>query len=217
MARKWRGGGQWLAAGVSLCYCSPMSVLRSLILSTAVCLMVAGGPALQASEDSVENGSSGELIRSEHIDRLLEELKTADNPLIATQVANEVRRLWAQAPDAEGQKTLNAIFEARRARRLREALALTEAITQRLPEYAEGWNQKATVLFEMGRYDRSLEAVEETLEREPRHFGALAGKGVILYRQGRVRLGQKALRRAVKIHPFLSERRLLVEPPGDPI
>jgi len=194
-----------------------MSILRPFIICAAVCLMVVGGPAALASEDAAQDNSSGELTRSERVDRLLEELKTSDNPLIATQVANEVRRLWAQAPDSEGQKTMNAIFQARRARRLREALALTEAITQRLPEYAEGWNQKATVLFEMGRYDRSLEAVEETLEREPRHFGALAGKGVILYRQGRVRLGQKALRRAVKIHPFLAERRLLVEPPGDPI
>jgi len=194
-----------------------MSILRPFIICAAVCLMVVGGPAALASEDAAQDNSSGELTRSERVDRLLEELKTSDNPLIATQVANEVRRLWAQAPDSEGQKTMNAIFQARRARRLREALALTEAITQRLPGYAEGWNQKATVLFEMGRYDRSLEAVEETLEREPRHFGALAGKGVILYRQGRVRLGQKALRRAVKIHPFLAERRLLVEPPGDPI
>ena len=188
-----------------------------MIVCAAVCLMVAGGPSVQASEDASDGSSPGQLTRSERLDRLLQELKNSDNPLLATQVANEVRRLWAQAPDAEGQKTMNAIFAARRARRQREALALTEAITQRLPGYAEGWNQKATVLFEMGRYDRSLEAVEETLEREPRHFGALAGKGVILYRQGRVRLGQKALRRALKIHPFLAERRLLVEPPGDPI
>jgi hypothetical protein len=52
------------------------------------------------------------------------------------------------------------------------------------------------------------------LELEPKHFGALAGKAVILIRQGSMAIAQATLRKAVAIHPFLKERHLLIEPKG---
>ena len=54
-----------------------------------------------------------------------------------------------------------------------------------------------------------------TLLREPQHFAALAGQATILMRQGRMELGQKALRRAVEIHPWLKERSMLIPLPGE--
>ena len=55
------------------------------------------------------------------------------------------------------------------------------------------------------------------LALEPKHFGALAGKARILMRQGRVSLGQKALREAIDIHPWIAERTMLIEVPGQKI
>ncbi len=136
--------------------------------------------------------------------------------MLAGAISNEIWMIWSDAPDAEGRKTMQAILGARRARALDDALSLSNAITERLPDYAEGWNQKATVLFELGEFAKSLDAVETVLALEPRHFAALAGKGVILLRQGRIAEGREALRAALEIHPFLPERRLLI-PRGDPI
>ncbi|MFW6024350.1 MAG: tetratricopeptide repeat protein, partial [Dichotomicrobium sp.] len=149
--------------------------------------------------------------------RLYRQLQLSQSPQEANRIANEIWRLWTEGPDEKAGEQIEEIFRARRARNLDKALEVADKLTERLPDYAEGWNQKATVLFEMGRYDRSLEAVEKVLEREPKHFGALAGKAMILLRQGRVQLGQKALRRAVEIHPYLAERRFLADPPGDRI
>ncbi len=56
--------------------------------------------------------------------------------------------------------------------------------------------------------------LDRTLELEPRHFGALAGKALTLLRQGRAVLGQKALREAVAVNPWITERALLATPPG---
>lgn len=168
---------------------------------------VAGEPA--APENSVYD--------RKELNALYQELQGAQSPQEAQAVANEIWRLWTAGPDQRAKVQMQELFRARRTRNLEKALEIANALTERLPNYAEGWNQKATILFEMGRLDRSLMVIEEVLKREPKHFGALAGKAVILLRQGRVKLGQKALRRAVEIYPFLAERRFLVEQPGDRI
>ena len=61
-----------------------------------------------------------------------------------------------------------------------EALKHFSELTRQVPQFAEGWNKRATVLFLMGRFLESSDDVERTLHLEPRHFGALSGKGLIL-------------------------------------
>lgn len=73
------------------------------------------------------------------------------------------------------------------------------------------------MLFLIGAYADSLEAIERTLEREPKHYGALAGKGMILILQGRDAEGQAALREALKVNPWLKERGPITDPPGQKI
>lgn len=193
-----------------------MTCWRSVFRACVLCVLLAGIPAGLASAAMQATSESG-VGRADRLDQLFSELRNAGTSLEAQTIANRIWMIWTEAPDARGRETMKAIFAARRSRSLEKALALCEKITQRLPNYAEGWNQKATVLFEMGRFDRSLETVEKLLALEPRHFGALSGKAMILLRQGRVMLGQQALRRAVDIHPFLPERRFLVTPQDDAI
>jgi Tfp pilus assembly protein PilF len=82
------------------------------------------------------------------------------------------------------------------------------------PDWAEAWNQRATMRYVQGQYDASLADIEETLAREPRHFGAMAGMALILVQQGRARQAQAILRTAVSIHPFLRERWMIADAPG---
>jgi len=181
------------------------------------------GVALAAGASSAQQTSPKKSAPSDQpqavseLDRLFMALKRAQSAGEAQAIANQIWRRWTKGPDAQAGETIRQIMAARRVRNLATALSLCNRLTQRLPGYAEGWNQKATVLFEMGRLDRSLETVEKVLKLEPRHFGALAGKGIILLRQGRVKLAQKAIRRAVEIHPYLPERRFLSKPPGERI
>lgn len=190
--------------------------LRLVRITLVLCLALAGESLYwqTAAGPAVEAGSADD---SEELDALYRKLARAQAPAAAQKLKDRIWQLWTQGPDERAGEQIEEILRSRQRRDLSRALDIADELTRRLPSYAEGWNQKATVLFEMGRLDQSLQTIEKVLELEPKHFGALAGKAVILLRQGRVKLGQKALRRAVEIHPYLAERRFLVEPPGNRI
>jgi len=191
-------------------------VTRLVTVVLAACLALSAG-ALTPFAAQERGAQQNSVYDRDKLEALYRRLKRAETPAEAQKLNDRIWRLWTEGPDARAGEQIRKIFRYRRTRNLRKALEVANALIERLPNYAEGWNQKATILFEMGRLDQSLMVIEEVLAREPKHFGALAGKAIILLRQGRVKLGQKALRRAVEIHPFLAERRFLADPSGDPI
>ena len=140
---------------------------------------------------------------------LFEKLQKSTSETEATPVANMLWRDFTRAPDAHSQDLLDKGM-----RRIRQGAAdtaepiLDELITY-CPDYAEGWNQRAFARFLTGNYDGALEDLERTLEIEPRHFGALAGKGLTLLRQGRQVQAHQALREGLAVHPWMNERHLL--------
>ncbi|MBN9346959.1 MAG: tetratricopeptide repeat protein, partial [Devosia sp.] len=74
-------------------------------------------------------------------------------------------------------------------------------------DYAEGWNQRATVYFMLGDYDASLDDIAHVLAIEPRHYGALSGRVLIYLKQGRYDDARADMIAALAIHPYLRERR----------
>lgn len=181
--------------------------LRRMLRETARVLMVAIALMPAGTADSYGDRATERAA-------LFERLAEAESEAEGRRIENEIWRFWTIGPDAEATDRMDRIMERRRAYDLAGALAEAEALVERNPGWAEAWNQKATLLFLTERPDAALDAVEEVLAREPRHFGALAGKAVILMRQGRMRLAQQALREAVAIHPWLRERDLLIPVPG---
>src|SRR5690606_13752579 len=89
------------------------------------------------------------------------------------------------------------------------ALAVLDEVIERAPDFAEGWNTRATLLYEMDEYDRSLADCEEVLKREPRHFGALSGMGMIGIAQDNYKGALAAYRRALDINPHLLGREIV--------
>ena len=87
--------------------------------------------------------------------------------------------------------------------RLADALALFTEVTRMAPDFAEGWNKQATVLFRLGRHDESALAIARTLALEPRHFGALAGLGLVRRAQGRDAEALAAFERGLAVHPHM--------------
>lgn len=155
--------------------------------------------------------------RAQYRTQLFTALQTAPDEITARQIENQIWQFWLSAQKGIIRQHMSDALAARRSYDYDKALSLLNTITKQAPEYAEGWNQRATVLFLKGKYDASLDDIERVLALEPFHFGALSGRAQILIRQGRFALGQKSLRAAVKINPWLRERSMLVPPLAPPV
>ena len=69
------------------------------------------------------------------------------------------------------------------------------------PDFAEGWNKRATLYYLVGNTDASIEDIKRTLELEPRHFGALSGLGLVYLQQGKLALAEEAFLQLITVHP----------------
>jgi tetratricopeptide (TPR) repeat protein len=153
---------------------------------------------------------------AEH-ERLFQALAAADTEADARATELAIWTHWMAAPDLASARLMQEALDRRAAFDLTGSVAILDELVALTPDWAEGWNQRATVRFMQEDFDGSLADIEETLKREPKHFGALAGQALIFIRQGRARLAQSTLRQAVAIDPYLRERVLIVEAPGKEI
>lgn len=82
-----------------------------------------------------------------------------------------------------------------------KAIEHFSALIDHAPEFAEGWNARATAWFVADRYGLSIADIRQTLILEPRHFGAMAGLGMIMERMDRPEAALRVYQEAEKIHP----------------
>jgi tetratricopeptide (TPR) repeat protein len=92
-----------------------------------------------------------------------------------------------------------------------EARDAFDELVRRAPDFAEGWNKRATLHFVAGDYRASVEDIRRTLALEPRHFGALSGLGLIYLAVDRPKAAARSFEAALAIHPHLSGARAQVE------
>lgn len=144
--------------------------------------------------------------RAELLDKLHAALADSSSPREAQLYSQQIWALWLSHPDPAINQLMQDALAARQGQRFELAISLLDQIIERQPDYAEAWNQRATIYFMIGNYEKSLEDVAETLKREPRHFGALSGRGMIRLRQGRDALAWQNFEAARKIHPYIAGR-----------
>lgn len=145
---------------------------------------------------------------------LFNALKAAPNEAEAQLLVNEIWQYWLKGPNPEATALVETARKRGRSYDFAGALDILDKAVAAAPDWAEALNQRAIIRFMRQEFEESLADIDRVLELEPRHFGALSGKARILTMQGRVALAQAALRRAVAINPFLKERFLLIQPPG---
>ena len=86
-----------------------------------------------------------------------------------------------------------------------EALSILDRLIGANPDFAEAWNKRATLYYMMKRDDQALADIAHVLDLEPRHFGALAGKGMILERQKKYSEARAAYEEALAVNPNLEQ------------
>jgi tetratricopeptide (TPR) repeat protein len=110
--------------------------------------------------------------------------------------------IWAQSGDRELDHLLADGATAMSSQDYTTALSDFDDLTRRAPDFAEGWNKRATVLYLMGDLQASLNDIQRVLELEPRHFGALAGLGLVNLGLDQDEAARDAFQRVLKIDPM---------------
>ncbi len=145
------------------------------------------------------------------LDFLFGALKAAPDEESARHVEARILALWSQTSSNTISLLMQRVKTATDAKQSDVALKLLDAVLKLRPEYIEGWSQRATLHYMRNDYQRSLEDVEQVLIREPRHFGALAGLGVIMQELGDDKRALDAFRKALAVNPHLERVRELVK------
>jgi tetratricopeptide (TPR) repeat protein len=167
--------------------------LRLLVVAAAL-----AGPAMADQKD-------------ERLDKLFDALLAAGSPQEAQLAERMIWSVWLESGsptvDLLMQKGVAAMSEGD----VEPALAMFNAVIELAPDYAEGWNKRATLYFLMGRLEESIADCQRTLKLEPRHFGALSGLGMIYAQLGQDAKALDAYRRALAVDPQLVRERAEVE------
>ena len=135
---------------------------------------------------------------------LFTELRTTSEAKKAKIVAAEIWQIWSEHSDNDRlSERLKIGIAQMEAGRLRLAAQIFTTIIDTDPAFAEAWNKRATVYFLMGAYDRSKRDIAQTILREPRHFGALSGLGLVETHLGNYEAALNAYEQAIALHPYL--------------
>jgi tetratricopeptide (TPR) repeat protein len=145
---------------------------------------------------------------------LFERIQAAENEMAARVFSGALWELWTKAPDAPAQALLDQGMNARASYDYLRAIEALDRLVDYCPDYAEGYNQRAFVNFLREDYETALPDLDRALELSPRHTGALTGKALTLIGLGRIEDAQPLLKEAVALNPWLSERHLIIAPPG---
>ena len=133
---------------------------------------------------------------------LLDELYD-DNAEVRLHAQGAVWQVWSRSGDPEIDALLKSGIQQLEEGRMGLAVETFTRITERLPDFAEGWNKRATAYYLMGDYDQSLKDCDEVIKRNPQHFGALSGYGLIYVKRGELERALEYFERALEINPNL--------------
>ena len=139
--------------------------------------------------------------RAERLDTLFAALKRERDADKASGIADQIRLEWQES----GSPTVNLLMKwAAKAvadSKQPSALDLYDQVIALAPDYVEGWNQRATLHYQMSNYRKSKSDINQVLALEPRHFGALAGMATILSETGKDALALRAWEQFLNVYP----------------
>lgn len=144
-----------------------------------------------------------EFQLADSLDGLFGQLKKTSDRRRAKRVEERIWSLW-RASDSKSVDLLTGwARSAMGKKKYGQALDLLDQVLVMRPNYAEAWNQRATLHFMRSQYGKSIADIERTLALEPRHFGALSGLAVILERMGQPKRALDVWYRTLAIYPAM--------------
>ena len=113
------------------------------------------------------------------LENLFEILSKTESDVQINEVTSSIWDIWYETNDPLIEADFYRGLESMRTGDLLMAVAFFTRVIDKNPNFAEGWNKRATVYYMLGKFDASMMDIHETLKLEPRHFGAMDGMGLI--------------------------------------
>jgi tetratricopeptide (TPR) repeat protein len=205
---------------------------RSLVLAIGLLLLHGVALAQPAREQALRDLRGGRDVEARRraaqilgetgtmadLPALVQALRDAD-PMVRALAERGLWTVWSRSGDTEVDDLLAIGIEQMGARQGDAAVQTFSEVIRRKPEFAEGWNKRATIYYLLGEYAKSLADCDEVMKRNPYHYGALSGYGMIYIQLGQPERALPYLERALTINPNLTQveetvqmlRRALIE------
>ncbi|HHI82700.1 MAG TPA: tetratricopeptide repeat protein [Rhizobiales bacterium] len=182
-----------------------VNISRLAVAGFVVAMAMNGASAGTVPGDSGLTNPGMNAGRGQVLDRLFGRLHREKSPEAAKRFTQAIWRAWSRSDSPSATVLLGQARRAIAARQYRIAIAILSTVIEQQPQFAEAWNKRATAYFLAGDFTRSISDIKKVLDLEPRHFGALAGLGLIYRRQGKYARALAIFKRAQAINPHLPE------------
>jgi tetratricopeptide (TPR) repeat protein len=157
----------------------------------------------------------GEPARADQDDPRLEllfdRLQHTPDPAEARALEQRIWRVWLESDDAAVNALMQQGVLALQGQRYATALQAFDRLVEQAPEFAEGWNKRATVHYLMGNWRASVRDIQRTLALEPRHFGALFGLGLIYEALNEPEAALRSFEATLTLNPHSESTRQMIE------
>ncbi len=134
-------------------------------------------------------------------EQLLAALKS-QTPAVREFARRALEYLWFSAAGEQAHQAVEDAFQAAEKDDFKTALTLLDDIVRKYPNFAEGWNRRASVYWQMGQYQKSIADCEKAIALNPNHYGAWQGIGICRVQLGDIAEACRCLRAALKITPY---------------
>lgn len=174
------------------------------LLFAAAMALAPGAPALAQKAEGAEPPAKPKVTlrdRIGNLDFLFGALKVAPDETTAKAIEQRIWVLWTASRSDTAVLLMTRVQKAIEEKDVDLAITLLDAIVKIRPDYVEAWNRRATIYYMKKDYGRSLADIREVLKREPRHFGALSGMGLILQDIGDDKQALEVYRRVLSVYP----------------
>jgi tetratricopeptide (TPR) repeat protein len=149
--------------------------------------------------------------RKKQLDKLFNELKT-DNPVLTFEVEQKIWKIWSTHPKKnELTLMLSEGSTLLKNDKLNEAVNIFTKVIELDPNWAEAWNKRATVLYLLGEFQKSQNDIDNVLKLEERHFGALAGQGLVNIQLKNYDKAIMSYEKAQKIYPTMKSPKIMIK------
>ena len=149
--------------------------------------------------------------RKNQLDKLFKELKI-NNPVLTFEVEQKIWKIWSTHPNKDKlTKMLSKGSDLVKKDQLNEAVKIFTNVIELDPNWAEAWNKRATVLYLLGEFQKSQNDIDKVLELEERHFGALAGQGLVNIQLKNYEKAIMSYKKAQKIYPSIKSSKIMIK------